>query len=71
MDFKTFLEDVMVAGHPCSIRFLSDNGAVTMLDARITDLYRDEEEEFIMTDRGIRIRLEDLRSVDGRSPDLV
>ncbi|MFL5772112.1 MAG: hypothetical protein ACJ75F_03070 [Flavisolibacter sp.] len=71
MDFRTYLEDMMVVNHPCSIRFRADNGAVATIEARITDLYRDNEEEFIMTDRGIRIRLEDLRSVGDRTPDMV
>ena len=71
MDFRTYLEDMMVVNHPCSIRFRSDLGALTTIEARITDVYRDGDEEFIMTDRGIRIRLDDIRSVGDRSPDMV
>ena len=69
MDFRTYLEDMVVLGRPCSIRFRASNGAVTTMDATITDLYRDEDEEFIMTDRGIRIAVADIREVEGKEPD--
>jgi hypothetical protein len=70
MDFRTYLEDMVVLGRTCSIRFRASNGAVTTMEAIITDLYRDEDREYIMTDRGIRIELGDIREVEGKGPDI-
>ena len=70
MDFRSYIEDMVVLNMPCIIRFRADNGGVATMEAIITDLYRDEDEEFIMTDKGIRIRLSDVREVSGREPDI-
>jgi hypothetical protein len=63
--FKQYLEDLIITNGRCVLRFRSDNEALTTVEGHITDLYAEEGEEYIMTDLGFRIPLQNLREVNG------
>ena len=67
-EFREHLEELKVFGRPCAITFRTDNGGISTILAKITDLYTDAEGEYLLAGNGVRIRLEDLLEVGGKSP---
>jgi hypothetical protein len=63
-DFRNYLEDLVVTRKPCFVQFRKD-GDVLAFEARITDLYTEEETEYLELEGGIRVALPDLVDIDG------
>lgn len=70
MNFKDYLEDMIIINRPSVIRFRASNDAITTIESRIIDLYSEEGNSYIMTDIGLRINLDDIREVNGKPRDL-
>jgi hypothetical protein len=64
-DFKAYLEDLVVTQQPCFIQFRSEGGEVLSFETRITDLYREEGEEYLMLNAGLRVLLNQVVDIDG------
>ena len=70
MNFKDYLEEMIIVNRPCTIKFRAGNDAITTVESKIIDLYSEEGNSYIMTDIGLRISLDDLREVNGKARDL-
>lgn len=62
------LESLAVKQTVCEIRFEAD-GEIGTVQSRIVDVFSRSKEEFIKTDDGREIRLDRLRSIDGKPID--
>jgi hypothetical protein len=70
MNFKDYLEDMIIINRPCVIRFRASNDAITTIESKIIDLYSEEGTSYIMTEIGLRVSLDDIREVNGKARDL-
>ncbi|MFL5788182.1 MAG: hypothetical protein ACJ748_09015 [Flavisolibacter sp.] len=66
-EFIQYLEEVESSGRPCDIKFKADNGGTIFIKAKIIELSVTENDGYLRTDKGARIKLDKLIEVDGRS----
>jgi hypothetical protein len=66
MEFREYLEDLAVYRQAAEIRFLGDNGGIANIRSRIKSLIVNENEAFIELENGLRIRIDQLVTVNGR-----
>ena len=64
-DFYDELEALATLKKNCDIIFMN-NGGKSQIQAKIADLYTREKVEYLKTDSGLEIRLDNLVQVDGK-----
>lgn len=64
--FYDALEELHLLKTPFNITFEDDFGRKTLLEVRSTDLFSDEGAEWMMIDKGIRIRLDNIVAINGK-----
>lgn len=65
-EFRDYLEDLTVYRQAAEIRFLGDNGGIANIRSKINSLVVIENEAFIELENGLRIRIDQLVTVNGR-----
>ena len=65
-NFKDYLEDLAAFHKMCTIKFMAENGALSVIRDRIMDIYKEDEIDYIIIGSGIRIKVNNLIEVDGR-----
>ena len=64
--FKEYLEEQMDLKRPCTIKFRSVDGGISIITARITDMSSVADRDMIDTDACIHIGLDQIISVNDR-----
>ncbi len=64
--FKEYLEEQMDLKRPCTIKFRSVDGGISIIKAHITDMTSVADLDMIDTDAGIHIGLDQIISVNDR-----
>jgi Rho-binding antiterminator len=67
-DFYDELEAMATLQKACEIVFVAESGAKSVILAQIMEIWTHKGEEFLKTDAGLVIRLDQLVSVDGILP---
>ena len=65
-DFIEYLEEIADQKRSCSIRFKAENGGIAIIQTKVSDVNRDEEEHYIKTIDGLKINISQLVEVNGR-----
>ncbi|GAB4411679.1 MAG: hypothetical protein OHK0039_17040 [Bacteroidia bacterium] len=66
--FYDELEALATRRRTCAIAYEDDQGSEQTIEARIQDLRAEQGIEYLLTDSGLKLRLDRLRSVDGKVP---
>ena len=64
--FIEYLEEIVDLKRSCSIRFRAENGGVAIIQTKLSDVNRSEEEDYIKTVDGLKINISQLVEVNGR-----
>ena len=64
---KDYLQELMEMGRVCTIRFKADNGAISLIRDRISDLRKQDDADWVYLGSGVKIREDQILNVDGRS----
>ncbi len=64
-DFYEELEVLVMQKKQCRIAYQAPNGAVNTLNDRVYRLYKREDEEYLVLEKGLEIRLDYIISIDG------
>ena len=64
--FIEYLEKIVDLKRNCSIRFKAENGGIAIIQTKLSDVNRSEEEDYIKTVDGLRINISQLVEVNGR-----
>jgi hypothetical protein len=65
--FIEYLEELVDFERNCSIKFRGDNGGIAVIQTRLREIHTDKQEGYIKTVDGLRINLNQLIEVNGRS----
>ena len=65
-DFIEYLEEIADQKRSCSIRFKAENGGIAIIQTKVSDVNRDEDEHYIKTIDGLKINISQLVEVNGR-----
>ena len=66
-EFIEYLEELVDFEGNCSIKFRGDNGGIAVIQTRLRDIHIEEGGGYIKTADGLRINLNQLIEVNGRS----
>jgi hypothetical protein len=66
-EFIEYLEELVDFERNCSIKFRGDNGGIAVIQTRLRDIHTGDGEGYIKTADGLRINLNQLIDVNGRS----
>jgi hypothetical protein len=66
-EFIQYLEELVDFERNCSVKFRGDNGGMAVIQTRLREIRIDEREGYIKTADGLRINLNQLIEVNGRS----
>ena len=64
--FIEYLEEIVDLKRNCSIRFKAENGGIAIIQTKLSDVNRSEEEDYIKTVDGLKINISQLVEVNGR-----
>ena len=64
--FIEYLEEIVDLKRSCSIRFKAENGGIAVIQTKLSDVNRSEEEDYIKTVDGLKINISQLVEVNGR-----
>ena len=64
--FIEYLEEIVDLKRNCIIRFKAENGGIAIIQTKLSDINRSEEEDYIKTVDGLRINISQLVEVNGR-----
>lgn len=59
------LEARAIKKQKCKITFVDDSGVIQTIDSIISDLFARDKVEYLKTESGLEIRLDDVKEVDG------
>ena len=65
---QSFIEELEVLaamGKLCSVKFKSEGGRLTSMEAKISKVYEEEGQWYLLTDSAIRMSLQWIEEVDG------
>jgi hypothetical protein len=64
-DFKTYLQDLVTTQLPCTVQFRNETGDKQTIKTKITDLYSENGEDYLLLSNSIQISMKQLVDVDG------
>ena len=66
-ELKQYLEELMDERRLCTLRFRGENGGLASIKARILELDNRNGKDYLVTEDGLEISLENLEEVNGRA----